>query len=263
MDSRSILWLCRSQYLLSGHRIQIQSPSFRIASHRIFHPFPITAGYAVKVDIRADTNRDGVVDIIGNSDCAGKANWTKERGAMFLPNIGDTHRRCSKIVLQQKLSNEELGNCHDASDDIQRAPQYLAPLRTVPISDASDTATATISVPNTSQQSFVRIFRHHKGKWTIVHENHIFFGLDLRQGLTLGIDARDTRRPDVWDGRVAVRFKVQDDNETSTDDVELRVAPILVHNHLDKVQQIWSTAGNNTHFPWQHSFTRNPDAAVQ
>jgi protein-arginine deiminase len=48
----------------------------------------------VRADIRADVNRDGAVDVTGDSDVAGKEAWNSGRGAIFLPNLGDTHRRC-------------------------------------------------------------------------------------------------------------------------------------------------------------------------
>lgn len=195
-----------------------------------------------------------------SSDCASKANWTESHGALFLPNIGDTGRRFSKIL--SELSNEEIGNRHDASDDIQRAPHYLAPLRTVSMDDISDSATGWISVPDPSQRSFVRIFHQKDDNWTIIRENDTFSASHLRTGLVLGIDAKDTRRPNVWDGRATVRFTIKDGEEVSTDEVELRVAPVLVHNHLDKVQQILSVAGYEDRTPWQQRFTQDLASAT-
>ncbi|KAF1846420.1 arginine deiminase type-3 [Cucurbitaria berberidis CBS 394.84] len=211
--------------------------------------------YAFKANIRADVNRDGIVDISGTSDCVGKAKWTNERGAIFLPNIGDTNRRCS--IIRPPLIDKELVACNDASDDIQRAPQHLAPLRTVPLTDISDSATGCISIPDLKQRPLTRIFHKQEGNWEIVRNEHTFTASQLRSGLHFGIDARDTRRPDVWDGRATVSFKVQDGSETSIDEVELRVAPVIVHNHLDKVQQLLSVAGDEANMPWQHHFAQN------
>jgi protein-arginine deiminase len=245
--------------------------SFRLLPHHLrprplepsprttLRPLSTTSRNCFQADIRADDRRRGIVELSAKSDWITKAKWTNERGAIFLPNIGDSRMRCSKMAAAQDMSIEELANCHDASDDIQRAPQYLAPIRTVPMHDISGSATATVSVPDGGQRPFVRIFQHHGEQWTIVHGSDIFSASELRRGLCLGIDARDTRRPDVWDGRVSVRLTVHDRKETSTDSVELRVAPVLVHNHLDKVEQIWSTAGDDTSFPWQHRF--NSDLA--
>lgn len=61
----------------------------------------------------------------------------------------------------------------------------------------------------------------------------------------------------MWDGRVQVSFRVQQGDEISTDDIELLVAPVLVHNHLDRVEQVLSIAGDKTHFPWQHRFIQD------
>jgi protein-arginine deiminase len=74
-------------------------------------------------DIRADTNRDGVVDVTGLSDSGNKAAWSAERGAIFLPNIGDKHHRCANTDnTGNPLSNDELAACHDASGHLLLAP---------------------------------------------------------------------------------------------------------------------------------------------
>jgi protein-arginine deiminase len=79
--------------------------------------------------------------------------------------------------------------------------------------------------------------------------------------MVLGIDARDTRRPGKWDGRVTVRFTVKDRGEESIDEVMLRVAPVVTHHHLQRVDQILSVRGNDTSTPWQNQFTSNLAAA--
>ncbi|KAH7069139.1 arginine deiminase type-3 [Paraphoma chrysanthemicola] len=188
--------------------------------------------------------------------------WTKDIGAFILPNIGDTDRRCSKAAQNPETSIEELGRCHDASDDIQRAPQYMTPLRTNPIPDIPDHATATISVPDTNQRQFVRMFRKVWDEWAFVSDSHIFLAADIRAGLELGIDARETRRPGIWDGRVTICFQVKHGDEIVTDEIKLRVAPVLVHNHLDVVEEVVSTAGDEASFPWQHRFNHDLTEAL-
>lgn len=51
-----------------------------------------------EVTILADSNRDGKVDTIGDTDLTGKNTWTEESGALFLANIVDTDRRCSSQI---------------------------------------------------------------------------------------------------------------------------------------------------------------------
>ena len=62
----------------------------------------------------------------------------------------------------------------------------------------------------------------------------------MRQGLRLGIDARDVRRPGVWDGRVTVNYTVSDGDLNWSDTVMLRVAPVLTHHHLQRAERIIS-----------------------
>lgn len=196
-----------------------------------------------EVDIRADSNRDGTVDIHGTADLPDKHEWSNTAGAIFLANIGDTDRRCSKIALEgPPLSNEELAACNDASDDVQRAPQFMAPLRTVPIPDLDDSAVGRVSIEDEVARNLVRIFRRDlEEKWVIVSNEYEFTAEELRCGLELGIDARDTRRPGVWDGRVSVRFDVSDGQAVATDSVNLRVAPVLAHHHVQSTVEVFST----------------------
>lgn len=83
-----------------------------------------TAAAALVADIRADTNRDGLVDIEGNTDVSGKAFWSESNGAIFLPNIGDSANRCSNVDLKGlPLSNKELAACSDASGHYMLYPK--------------------------------------------------------------------------------------------------------------------------------------------
>ncbi|KAF9767497.1 hypothetical protein IL306_015318 [Fusarium sp. DS 682] len=137
---------------------------------------------------------------------------------------------------------------------IPRAPQYLASLKTVPIAAASEKAKGTLTVPDAIQRKFVRIFQKEGKNWVYIDAKHTFSQKDLQAGLDLGIDARDTRRPKGWDGRVTVRFNVQDGDVKSSDTVMLRVAPVLTHHHLQK--------GNNTD-PYLVDFTNNLHSATK
>jgi protein-arginine deiminase len=210
----------------------------------------------IKADIRADSNRDGRVDLQGSSDVISKTQWTERSGAIFLPNIGDTDRRCSKKALSgPALSNEKLDKCNDASDNTQRAPQYLAPLKTVPITIVSKNAKGSVTVPDVTQRKFVRIFQKQGKNWVFIDDKHTFSQKELKTGLELGIDARNTRRPKVWDGRVTVHFNAQDGDVKSADTVMLRVAPVLTHHHLQKVEQVLAVQGNKTDSPYLVDFT--------
>lgn len=178
----------------------------------------------------------------GESDVQGKAVWTAERGALFLANIADTEQRCSKTI-EDGTPDEDLDKCHDASDDVLRNPQYLAPLRTLPAAELSSQATGTIHVTGEGAGDKVRIFVKSGSAWEFVGANHTFTASELQDGLELGIDARDVRRPGIWDGRATVHFSIADGDDTASDEVALRVAPVLTHHHLQEAQRVFTTYG--------------------
>ncbi|KID74932.1 uncharacterized protein G6M90_00g107170 [Metarhizium brunneum] len=159
-----------------------------------------------KADLRVDTNRDGTVDLSGNTDSNGKNTWSETSGALFLPNIGVARRHCGSDY-----------TCHDAYTNTPWAPEYMAPMRTVPMPNISDSATATVSISDPVARKNVRIFLDYPGRieelnfqdlidikplpppendrWVYLENDTPIPADKLRQGLTLGIDSRDTRRP--------------------------------------------------------------------
>ncbi|PHH68328.1 hypothetical protein CDD82_636 [Ophiocordyceps australis] len=199
----------------------------------------------LSVTILADTNRDGVVDVTGGRDFEDKQNWSLTRGALFLPNLADTDKRCSAQI-NATTPNRMLDLCHDASDNVLRNEKLLAPVRTVPKPGLPDSATGRLAVENDEAADLVRVF--HKtgpGNWTFVHQEYTFSAQDLRSGLVLGVDGRDVRRPDGWDGRAMLRLTVEDtsDGNEVTDAVMMRVAPVLTHHHGQLVQQVVTSDG--------------------
>ncbi|WP_461071594.1 protein-arginine deiminase domain-containing protein [Streptomyces pseudoechinosporeus] len=198
----------------------------------------------IRADIRADVNRDGAVDVTGGSDVVGKTTWNSERGAIFLPNIGDKQRRCkTKTPDGRWLSNARLQACNDAQGDVVRTPEYLAPLRTVPVGNVSDAVTGGLQLVG-SGKSKVRLFLKRGEAWTYGTDSTRVTAAELRAGLRLGLDGRDVIRED-WDGRITVRFTVTDGDRTSTDEVMLRAAPVLTQHHLQRAEQALVVNGSH------------------
>ncbi|CAG8910155.1 unnamed protein product [Penicillium egyptiacum] len=216
---------------------------------------------AFSPEIRADTNRDGVVDLGGNTDAVGKDFWTEDRGAIFLPNIGDAEGRCYFTDRSgQDLSDIELASCNDASGDTLITPEYVAPLHTIPIQDIGSNATAHVAA---DLSSYVRIFWRRGSEWIYIDPEFIFNATAIRAGLELGIDSRAlVADPDVWNGTVKISFTVADANTTKTDHVALKLAPVLLHHHLQPPQRLISVLGNDSTAA-QHRFIRELDAAKQ
>ncbi|KAH8431102.1 uncharacterized protein LDX57_008763 [Aspergillus melleus] len=230
-------------------------------------PLLYNLSFGLHADIRADSNRDGYVDVHEESDLVQKLDWDKN-GAIFLPNIGDTDLRCEKLFESGNITSfEDFAACHDASDDVQRAPRYMARLATVPAKNISDDAWGTIEIHEEIARKNVRIFREDDQRWNFTTNDYRFSSEELKKGLKLGIDARDTRRPGGWDGRVEVHLHIQDGKVSSDDVVRLRVAPVLLSHSLQRAATFVSV---ETHqdpevplFIWQHKFVTQMKRALE
>ncbi|MCY1646621.1 protein-arginine deiminase domain-containing protein [Caulobacter sp. SL161] len=186
--------------------------------------------------ILADTNRDGVVTM---ADADDKAVWTSQRGAILLPNIGDSAKRCSDVS-NPNITDAQLEACNDAEGDVARAPDYFAPVMTLPTQGASNSASGQVAAIGPGAEK-IRVFIQRKGKWAYVGPNDRLSAKEVREGARFGVDSRDVvRDAAVWDGRVTLRFTVSDRGQTSHDQVAMRVAPVLVHNHLEKAVDVFA-----------------------
>ncbi|KAK4457276.1 hypothetical protein QBC42DRAFT_279485 [Cladorrhinum samala] len=223
--------------------------------------------------ILADTNRDGIVNHLDGTD---KHGWTDRRGAIFLPNIGDSLSRCPAADLTgAPLSNSDLWRCNDASGDrlLAKSARYAAPLLTLPMSELSDDAVGHIYTEPAHTRSRVRLFWNDTSpssgspyEWAVVDKQVTFNATSLRRGISLAIDSRELVTDSaVWNGSVTVVFEVTDGNRTERDFVALKQAPVLLHHHLQPAEVILSTAagGNQTiGAAWQSHFLRGLDNAV-
>lgn len=145
--------------------------------------------------ILADTNRDGIVD---DSDATDRAFWTSSRGAIFLPNIGDSLNRCPNQDLQgNPLSNHELASCHDASGHLLIKLSLVAPLKTIPLEVSNDNIAHIYATPNAASKR-VRLFYINDSSanptktasWSFVDPKFTFNASHVQAGITLGIDGR-------------------------------------------------------------------------
>ncbi|CAM1505807.1 Fc.00g114440.m01.CDS01 [Cosmosporella sp. VM-42] len=225
---------------------------------------PVTASYfyTLRPRILADTNRDGFVN---DSDATDKWQWTRQRGAIFLPNIGDRYKRCPTVdVNHQPLSNRELASFNDASGDVLLTPEYAASIRTVPLEGLTADAVGAIYTEPASTLGRVRIFWHQgedandPEQWTLVDRQMSFDATSLSQGLKLAIDSREViTDSSIWDGSVNVIFEVSDRNETAVDHVAMKQAPVLIHHHLQRPDVVLSADGATSPYPWQTSFVKS------
>ncbi|KAF9872912.1 hypothetical protein CkaCkLH20_09775 [Colletotrichum karsti] len=223
----------------------------------------VTLSQQTRPIILADTNRDGIVN---EADATDKAFWTPARGAIFLPNVGDSLHRCANKDLQgNPLSNQELVSCHDASGHLLLEPGLIAPLETLPIEVSEDAFAYIYATPETAADR-VRLFvndfpslSNDTSSWRFIDPEFIFNSTQLRSGIALGIDGREfVKNSSKWDGKVKVHFDLYSNSTIMSDAVELKVAPVLTHHHLQRVETLVSTAANDSD-PVQLEFLRQLD----
>ncbi|GGR58682.1 protein-arginine deiminase domain-containing protein [Streptomyces aurantiogriseus] len=206
----------------------------------------------LRVDLRADVDRDGRVDFTGGTDTAGEDTWSVGRGAVFLPNIDDDSKRCPTTGPGGRpLTDAQLAACNDASDtkvNGRADAADLARVRSVPMRNLPSDAKGSVEVTTGAAQT--RVFVNRKGAWTPVTSQTRLTRAELRSGVEFGVEGKDVIRDSAkWDGRAVIRLKVTSSAGTASDTVTLRAAPLLTHHALQNTQQLLVTkiGGND---PW-------------
>ncbi|MBT2419203.1 protein-arginine deiminase domain-containing protein [Streptomyces sp. ISL-22] len=201
-------------------------------------------------DLRADVNRDGRVDVTGGTDTAGEDGWSVGRGAVMLPNIDDDSGRCPVTGPGGRpLSDTALARCNDAADTkVNGATDAadLARVRSVPMPQVPAGAEGRLTL--TAGAKHARVFVRRGNGWEPVTSRTRLSRAELRAGVEFGVEARDVIRDSVkWDGRARIKLTVTSGAGTTTDQVTLRVAPLLTHHHLQNAQQLMVTkiSGND------------------
>ncbi len=198
------------------------------------------------IDIRADVNRNGTVDLMDPTEDEGEESFTATRGAVFLPNIDDDRDTCPASGVPES----QLVACHDAADTEVNGPDDLldlARIKTVPWPNAPDDARGTITI-SMAAASRVRLFRATAaGAFALFNPAAATLtAADLRTGVEFGIEGRDILRDSaVWDGTVDVTLNVDAGTGPAgpltdgTDKVRLRLAPLLFRHHLDPARTVY------------------------
>lgn len=193
-------------------------------------------------DLRADTNRDGVVNLTDASDESGEDNWTSASGAVFLANIDDDQKTCPTA---STLSDAQLAACNDANDEIINGADDLldlARLKTVPWPAAPNDAVGAIAVSNAAATR-VRLFKNQSGAFTKIDPaTHTFTADELRSGVELAVEAKDiVRDSTVWDGKVTITLRVMATSAgiDQLDSVQMRVSPVMIFHHNLPVQTLF------------------------
>lgn len=188
------------------------------------------------VNLRADVNRDGLVDAADDVD---DGTWTAARGAVFLANIDDDQSACPKSG-----ADEALAACNDAADDVVNGDadlEDLARLHVVAWPDAPDGATGTVSVDAKAVGS-VRLFVGKGAAFGPLGAGALSTE-QLRAGVELAIEARDiVRDAAAWDGYADVTLAVAG---VGADKVRLRVSPLMMRHHLEAPERVYASSSTS------------------
>lgn len=214
----------------------------------------------VIVDLRVDTNRDGIVSVTDDSDEAGEDDWTATRGAIFLANIDDDLEACSLSYANgSPMTDADLPKCNDAADLVINGPddlEDLARIKTVPWPGAPPDAVGRISV---SPSNRVRLF---KGSGTsfahFAPATSTLSTTELRNGIELAIEGLDIVRDlTVWDGTVSITLQVTTGGVNHFDTVRMRVAPVILFHHVSDVDRLFATniSGNSDSAAFQSALS--------
>lgn len=195
------------------------------------------------VDLRADTNRNGVVDMEDPTEDDGEETWDKQHGAIFLANIDDDSLRCARTT---RTSDVDLAACNDAADDVVNGDDDaldLAPLQVRAWPAAPDGTIGSITV-SAAAQPYVRLFVVDGGAYAVYDPTtDTFTAAQLRAGVRLALEGKDiVRDPARWDGYVDLTLTVTAPGAaTGKDVVRMRVAPVITQHHLMQEQQVFAS----------------------
>jgi protein-arginine deiminase len=194
------------------------------------------------VDLRADNNRNGTIDWDDPTEDQGEDTWNASHGAIFLANIDDDQKACPATASNGAiLSDVDLAKCNDAADTVINGDSDaldLAPLGVRAWPAAPDGTTATLSV-DAAAAPYVHLFIQRGGALTYFDWTTDQLSTDeLRAGATLAIEGTDVVRDTaVWNGYATITLAVG----TTSDVVQMRLAPIVTRHHLAQEEQVFVT----------------------
>jgi protein-arginine deiminase len=200
------------------------------------------------IDLIVDNNRSGALELDELSEDENEDVWSASNGAVFLANIDDDQDTC----VEGNTSDIELPTCNDAADDVLNGEEDLfdmAPMRIRAWPDAPDDARGALIVDSPGA-NYVRIFvQQAKGNplaWTAIDPKTSFSAEELREGIELRLEGTDiVRNVATWDGYVKITLQVRGADEVyGTDEVMLRVSPVMTYHHVLDAEVVYATVFN-------------------
>ncbi|KAK7451868.1 arginine deiminase type-3 [Colletotrichum acutatum] len=124
----------------------------------------------------------------------------------------------------------------------------------IPLEVSNDTIAHIYAMPDAASERFRLFYMNDSStnpaetaSWSFVDPEFTFNASHVQAGITLGIDGREfVKDLTKWDGKVRVHFHVHANGTIISDAVELKVAPVLTHHHLQRISAFVSTAANES-----------------
>jgi protein-arginine deiminase len=199
------------------------------------------------IDLRADSNRNGLVDMNDATEDELEEQWNTESGAVFLANLDDDMMRCETWG-----TDVTLPQCFDAADDVVNGAEDLldmAPLKIAAWADAGDDVQATLSVSPDAGASRVRLFIGNDGTYSNFDWTQQSLNADqIRAGVDFMLEGKDiVRNTATWDGYIDITLTVTDGaGEVGTDTVRMRVSPLMLFHHAEDTVTAYISPGNGS-----------------
>lgn len=204
------------------------------------------------IDLRADVNRNGVVDLDAANEDDAETTWDSTHGAIFFANLDDDSARCKGTdSAGRPLPDATLPDCNDATDEVINGDDDLADLSSLVIKAWPEAPAGTVArlLLDPTPAAKVRLFRGNTTAATPLNPDLPLALADLTNGVTILLEGKDiVRNMGTWDGFVDVTLQVTvPENKywkpgTYTDTVRLRVAPVLTFHHLQPVETAYASA---------------------
>jgi protein-arginine deiminase len=183
------------------------------------------------VDLRADLNHDGRVDLDSSSD-ESLEDDTARPAAIMLANVDDDGSRCRPAVrdlLAAGYRDEQLDDCSDASDEVINGDADMLDLAQVML--VSRGQEIEISVEPADR---VRVFVLGDSEARPLAGDGLVEASD--GPVELRIEALDIVRDDtVWDGSVTIRASAGE----AQDEVTLQAAPVELTGNLGRIESLF------------------------
>lgn len=194
------------------------------------------------IDIRADTNRNGIVEFDNDSEDTSEDTWDQSHGAVFLANIDDDELKCPKTG-----DDVDLPKCNDAANEVVDGIDDLldmAPLQIKAWPDVPNDTMGWIDVSDPGA-NFVRLFKKQNDGTYKVYQprKDKLTTAELKAGVEFRLEGKDIiRDKNVWDGYVNVTYRaILDGTVIGKDRVRLRISPIMTSHHLLPVETAYVT----------------------